>query len=439
MSKLEKISWLAKNFLYTNPVEVINEFAGFWYDNVEAQKQFENFSENTLTNFHMPFSVAPNFLINGHEYCIPMVIEESSVVAAASNAAKFWMERGGFKSTTLSTIKVGQVHFFYKGNNHALLNYFESRKNELIQSLASFTTNMQNRGGGIVSMELLDMTAEEPNYYQIQMKFETCDSMGANFINSVLEQTGAIWKNWVENSEDSNVKAALDINMCILSNYTPECLVRCEVSCKVSELGNFGEGMNAEVFADKFAKALRIAEIDPYRATTHNKGIQNGVDAVVIATGNDFRAVESCIHTYASRSGKYSSLSHAKIEGDIFKFWMEIPLALGTVGGLTKLHPLAKTSLEMLGNPSASKLMEITAAVGLAQNFAAVKSLITTGIQKGHMKMHLSNIISQLSATVEEANHIESHFSDKTISVSAVRDFLMALRHKSLALNKAIK
>jgi hydroxymethylglutaryl-CoA reductase len=211
--------------------------------------------------------------------------------------------------------------------------------------------------------------------------------------------------------------------MSILSNYVPNCIVRAEVSCKVDELAEKNI-RNPKEFAEKFVQAVQIAEIEPYRAVTHNKGIMNGVDAVVIASGNDFRAVEAGIHAYASRNGSYSSLTHATIEGDIFSFWIEIPLALGTVGGLTSLHPLAKFCLEMLEKPSAPELMQIVAVAGLAQNFAALRSLTTTGIQDGHMKMHLNNILNQFQTTDEERKIISVHFEKNPISHAAVVNFI---------------
>ena len=428
LSKYEKISWLAKNFLYESPVDVINNFAGFWYDNVEIQKQFDGFSENTISNFHLPFGVAPNFLIDGKDYVIPMVTEESSVVAAVSNAAKFWMERGGIHATVLDTQKLGQVHFFFSGSSEKLNTFFEKQKKNLIQTTSDLTANMEKRGGGLLNLELLDMTRLEPNYYQFKVSFETCDSMGANFINSVLERLGSEFRKMVAASDEFHSNETIEINMCILSNYTPDCLVEASVSCKIEDLG-IVNGFAPQHFADKFTKAVRIAEIDVYRATTHNKGILNGIDSLVIATGNDFRAVESCIHTYAARDGQYRSLSKAWIDDkDHFHFSLKFPIALGTVGGLTSLHPLAKTSLQILGNPSAKDLMKMTAAVGLMQNFAAVKSLTTTGIQLGHMKMHLTNIIAELKANLEEAKQIETYFNDKVISVSEVRNYLQKLR-----------
>jgi hydroxymethylglutaryl-CoA reductase len=212
-----------------------------------------------------------------------------------------------------------------------------------------------------------------------------------------------------------------------LSNYTPNCLVRAEVSAPIDTL-NEGTDMSGLEFAEKFCRAVRIAEIEPYRATTHNKGIMNGIDSVVIATGNDFRAVEACAHTYASRSGRYKSLTHAEIKDGMFRFWIEVPLALGTVGGLTGLHPMVKIALKMLGNPGASELMRIASVVGLAQNFSALRSLVTSGIQKGHMKMHLLNILNQLEATEEEKEKIVHYFKDKIVSHSAAVEIFCQMR-----------
>jgi hydroxymethylglutaryl-CoA reductase len=430
LTKRDKIAWIAKNFLYANPVEVVKEFAEYWHDNVEAQKLLDGFSENTLTNFPVPFGIAPNFKINDQIYAVPMVIEESSVVAAASNAAKFWLNRGGFKAEVLSTKKVGQVHFIYKGDGEKLKSFFTQIKNELKAGVKHITTKMEERGGGIVDMELIDFTATEPDYYQLRAYFETVDSMGANFINSCLEEFGQQLEAKIAASDLFNVtEKVIEIVMCILSNYTPDCLVRAKVSCPVDDLGTFDNGnMSAAEFAAKFERAVRIARIDPYRATTHNKGIMNGIDAVVLATGNDFRAVEACAHTYAAHDGTYRSLSECEVKDGVFRFWLNFPIAIGTVGGLTSLHPLAKRSLELLGNPNAKQLMEIIACVGLAQNFAAVRSLTTTGIQAGHMKMHLTNILASMQANDDEVVKAKKYFEDKTVSVSAVREFLKGLR-----------
>ncbi len=427
LSKEEKINWIANEY-FSNPIDAINTIKQYWNDDTKLQQLHDEFIENTITNFYLPMGIAPNFLINGKYYSIPMVIEESSVIAAAAKSAKFWSTRGGFKATVLNTEKIGQVHFIFKGDSAKLQQFFNTVKATLLDSTASITKNMQKRGGGIISIELRDKTSELANYYQLHVTFDTKDSMGANFINSCLEQlaktlkeAALLYVDFDENEKDINVV------MSILSNYVPNCIVRAEVSCKVEELAE-KKIENPQEFAEKFIQAVCIAEIEPFRAVTHNKGIMNGVDSVVLATGNDFRAVEAGVHAFASRNGNYSSLSHAKIENDIFTFWMEIPLALGTVGGLTSLHPLVKMALEILGKPSAQELMQIVAVTGLAQNFAALRSLTTTGIQEGHMKMHLNNILNQYQATSEERKAIAAYFTNHTVSHASVVELIENLR-----------
>tara|TARA_B110000238_G_scaffold17202_1_gene16811 strand:- start:584 stop:1855 length:1272 start_codon:yes stop_codon:yes gene_type:complete len=406
LNKEAKINWLIQNF-FENAETAKETLKIYWNSDEELQNLHDEFIENTISNYYLPYGIAPNFVINGKDYVIPMAVEESSVVAAASLIAKFWSARGGFRASVISTKKIGQVHFMYKGDFDKLKDYFENIKSTLFKSTEAITKNMRKRGGGILEIELRDKSSELENYYQLHATFETKDSMGANFINSCLETIASEF----ENDE-------IQIVMSILSNYVPECLVRAEVSCKVSNLGE----SDSKLFASKFEQAVKIANVEPHRAVTHNKGIMNGIDAVVIATGNDFRAVEAGAHAYASRSGKYKSLTNCEVKDGIFKFWIEIPLALGTVGGLTSLHPLSKLSLQMLQNPTAGELMQIVAVAGLAQNFAALRALTTTGIQKGHMKMHLSNIVKQLGATDEERNYLLNYFSDKQVSHSAVVD-----------------
>ena len=427
LSKEEKIKWIANQY-FSTPTEAIALLKNYWNSDEKIQKLHDEFIENTITNFYIPLGVAPNFLINGKYSTIPMAIEESSVVAAAAKAAKFWSTRGGFKTTVINTEKIGQVHFIYKGDVSKLNLFFAQNKNKFFSETESITTNMQKRGGGILDIVLKDKTDLLPNYFQLHATFETKDSMGANFINSCLEQFSKTLKEEAHNYDlFTETEKDLEVVMSILSNYVPNCIVRAEVSCPIADLEE-KHIPNPKEFAEKFVQAVQIAEVEPYRAVTHNKGIMNGVDAVVLATGNDFRAVEAGIHAYASRNGKYSSLSHAKIENDIFTFWLEIPLALGTVGGLTSLHPLVKLSLEMLEKPSAKELMQFVAVAGLAQNFAALRSLTTTGIQEGHMKMHLNNIINQFEANDEERVLILKYFKKNTVSHSAVVTYIESLR-----------
>ncbi len=426
-SKSEKINWLVNTY-FSNPDDARVILEQYLHSNEKLQQLHDEFIENTVSNYFLPLGVAPNFLINGKTYAIPMAIEESSVVAAASKAAKFWLDRGGFKTKVISTKKIGQVHFMYRGNAQRLHAYFKSIKTQLFADTDALTANMKKRGGGILDIELRDKTDALANYYQLHVTFETLDAMGANFINSCLEQFAKTLKNEALNFKDfTEEERHIDIVMSILSNYVPECIVRAEVSCPVADLQE-KEGVSGLEFAEKFVQAVTIAEIEPYRAVTHNKGIMNGVDAVVLATGNDFRAIEAGVHAYAAKDGAYSSLSHAKIEDGVFRFWVDLPLALGTVGGLTGLHPLVKFALELLGKPSAKELMQIVAVAGLAQNFAALRSLTTTGIQQGHMKMHLMNILNQFEASNKEKTKLSSYFKDTTVTHSAVAEALNDLR-----------
>jgi len=426
LSKKEKINWIANEY-FSNPEEAQNIIRNYWNSDEKLQQLHDEFIENTITNLYIPLGVAPNFLINGKYKTIPMAIEESSVVAAASKAAKYWSTRGGFKATIINTEKIGQVHFTYSGDAEKLTQFFDEIKPKFFSETQSITKNMQQRGGGILDIKLKDKRSLLENYYQLHATFETKDSMGANFINSCLEQFATTLKEEAQNSALCQNDEKLEVVMSILSNYVPHCLVRAEVSCPIEELAE-KHITNPQEFAERFVQAVQIAEVEPFRAVTHNKGIMNGVDAVILATGNDFRAVEAGVHAYAAKNGQYASLSHAKIENGIFTFWLEIPLAVGTVGGLTSLHPLVKLCLEILEKPSAPELMEIVAVAGLAQNFAALRSLTTTGIQEGHMKMHLNNIINQFEATDEERHLIKAHFKKTAVTHSAVVEFIENLR-----------
>lgn len=417
LSKSKKIDWIVAHY-FTNKEEATKILKQYWNSNSKLQNLHDEFIENTITNYYLPLGVAPNFLINNKLYTIPMAIEESSVVAAASKAAKFWLHRGGFKTTVIATNKIGQVHFIYAGKFNELESFFQDIKEKLIADCKPITKNMEKRGGGIIDIKLKDKTEAISGYYQLHATFETLDAMGANFINSCLEQ----FAKTLQNEANKKLQKPIEIIMSILSNYVPNCLVKAEVSCPISQLPK------SEINPEKFVQAVNIAEVEPYRAVTHNKGIMNGVDAVVLATGNDFRAVEAGVHAYAAKSGRYTSLSHAKIENDTFYFWIEIPLALGTVGGLTNLHPLVKLALELLHKPNAKQLMQIVAVAGLAQNFAAIKSLTTTGIQEGHMKMHLMNILNNFNATPSEKEQLIQHFKNNTVTHSAVKEALENLR-----------
>lgn len=387
----------------------------------------DNFSENTVANFPLPYGIAPNVLINDRPYMVPMVIEESSVVAAASSAAKYWFSRSGFRAEVLSMEKLGQLHFRWSGSPERRGTLLPDLMQRLRRTTAHLTERMEQRGGGVLGITWKHLPAVAPDYYQLLVRFDTQDSMGANFINTVLEAYGDELSDWAQHSELLQAsERKLEVIMAILSNYTPNCVVRSWVMTDVEAMNIPGSGVDAADFCRRFELAVKIAKEDPYRAVTHNKGIMNGVDAVVLATGNDFRAIEAGVNAFAARDGQYRSLSRCELTNGQFLFELTLPLALGTVGGLTKLHPLADFSLDLLGRPSAKELMQVIAATGLAQNFAALRSLVTTGIQKGHMKMHLQNILQSLNADGTQKREATRYFADRTVSHHAVKAFLEA-------------
>jgi hydroxymethylglutaryl-CoA reductase len=389
-----------------------------------VQKIIDDLSENPVSSFPFPFSVAPNFVVNGKNLFFPLVSEESSVVAALGNAAGFWAKRGGFHAEILGTEKKGQVHFLWNGNLEYLQSLFPGMKDKMLAESAFLTARMEERGGGISGIELKSLHHILPNYFQLDVGFETCDAMGANFINSCLEQFGKSLQDFFLTSQKvSEGQRECEIIMAILSNYTPESRVHVWVECPVSELLDGKTEAECEAFAHRFEQAVRISQLDVSRAVTHNKGIFNGIDALAVATGNDFRAIEACGHAFASRSGHYSGLTDVQIQNGKFRFSIELALAVGVIGGVTAVHPMAKLAMKILDNPSAKELMTYLAVAGLASNFAAVKALVSVGIQKGHMKMHLSNILNQLAIPEEYRSKIQEYFLDRTVTFSAVEEY----------------
>lgn len=404
-----------------------------WLGSFEAndepiRKIIADLSENPISSFHLPFSIAPNFVVNGKNLFFPLVSEESSVVAALANAAGFWAKRCGFHAEVLGTEKKGQVHFKWNGNPEYLQSLFPEIRSKLLAESAFLTAKMEERGGGITGIELKSLPHILPNYFQLDAGFETCDAMGANFINSCLEQFGKSLQNFFMTCEKvSTSQRECEIIMAILSNYTPESRIRAWVECPVNELFDGKSEAECHQFAQKFEQAIRISQADVSRAVTHNKGIFNGIDALAVATGNDFRAIEACGHAFAARNGHYSGLTDVHIQDGLFRFSIEMAMAVGVVGGVTAVHPLSKLAKRILGNPSALELMMYLAVAGLASNFGAVKALVSVGIQQGHMKMHLSNILNQLNIPEGKRVEIQHYFQDKTVSFSEVEAYWKGL------------
>jgi len=421
-TKQERIDSLIKKYGFD--ADLADRLSSYEASDKSIQKIIDDLSENPISSFLFPFSIAPNFLVNGRNLFFPLVSEESSVVAALGNAAGFWAKRGGFHAVVLGTEKKGQVHFCWNGNREYLQSLFPEIRSKLLGECAFLIKRMEERGGGITHIELKSLPHILPNYYQLDAAFETCDAMGANFINSCLEQFGKSLQEYFLTSEKiSTGQRECEIIMAILSNYTPESRVRAWVECPVADLLDGKSETDCIQFAQKFEQAIRISQTDVSRAVTHNKGIFNGIDALAVATGNDFRAIEACGHAFAARKGQYSGLTDVQFQDGKFRFSIELALAVGVVGGVTAVHPLAKLAMQILDNPSASELMMYLAVAGLASNFGAVKVLVSVGIQQGHMKMHLSNIMNQLQIPEEKRAEIQAWFQDKTVSFSAVEEY----------------
>jgi hydroxymethylglutaryl-CoA reductase len=393
----------------------------------DPDRVIEKLSENYISNYSLPFSIAPNFRVNDKWYYVPMVTEESSVVAAAAFAAKFWSGQGGFKSEITDTKKSGQIYFSWNGNTEQLKAMLPVLKEKMASSVKPLITNMEKRGGGITDITLNSEHNGTNDYHIVNVDFDTVDSMGANLINSCLETMGSELKSFIHDNYSGSDREA-EIIMAILSNFTPDCLVECSAECNINQLSEISGNLTPGQFALKFAKAVQIAHEYIPRAVTHNKGIFNGIDAVLLATGNDFRAVEACGHAYAARDGNYKALTEIKISENRFMYKLRIPLSIGTVGGATSVHPMARLALQIMNNPTSGELMQVVASVGLASNFAAIRSLITDGIQKGHMKLHLNNILSHFNVNESEKIRVEEHFRNKQYSFGAISDFLVNIR-----------
>ncbi|WP_423130484.1 hydroxymethylglutaryl-CoA reductase [Gaoshiqia sp. Z1-71] len=423
LSKAHKTDWLVQQLgLDESAAEFLSAFE---LKNEAWQTIVADLSENQISNFHFPFAVAPNFLVNGQFRVFPLVTEESSVVAALGKAAGFWAKRGGFNAELLGAAKKGQLHFSWNGYPQKLHDHFTEIRKRLTEEVAPLVQNMEKRGGGVLDIQLNYLPGILPAYYQLDVSFETRDAMGANFINSCLEQFGKSLRTWLnEQAAWPDEEKDCEIIMAILSNYVPDSRVRVWVECPVEKLSDQNDREEGSLFAEKFVRAVQISRRNVSRAVTHNKGIFNGVDALALATGNDFRAIEACGHAFAARNGQYAGLSEAKIEDNQFVFSMELPLAVGVVGGVTALHPMAGLAMQILENPSAIQLMQYLAVAGLASNWSAVRALVTTGIQQGHMKMHLSNILNSLGATDEQKQAARLYFQNRNVNFADVEQYL---------------
>ena len=338
------------------------------------------FIENGIGTFALPLGVATNFQINGTDTLIPMAVEETSVLAAASFGAKLARSNGGFVTDSSAPVMTGQIQIFLNSNDVATaIEVLKAQKVQLLHFANRGQERLVARGGGAKDLDWHFIP--EMNSIVLHLYIDTCNAMGANIVNSLCERVAKVIPELI----DGNV------GLRILSNLCDRRTARARCKIKASAFTN--ADYSGEEMIDRIVNAYLFAFYDPYRAATHNKGIMNGIDPVLIATGNDWRAVEAGAHAYACRSGQYRPMTTWSKDSDgLLSGELEIPMAVGTVGGVTKLHPTAQAALRMMGSPDSSTLAEIICAVGLAQNLSALRALAAEGIQKGHMSLHSKNI-----------------------------------------------
>lgn len=345
--------------------------------------------ENYLFNYHLPLGVAVNLKVNNAEYVVPMAIEEPSVIAAASFGAKLL---GNIQAETKERLLIGQIIMTVQQSMAEIQQIIKENKANLLDIASQASASMVRRGGGPKDIWVEEKEHPNRNYVSVYLSLDPCDAMGANVINTVLEALSPTMESIIEG----------EVLMSILSNYQPQAVTIATAKVPFAHLSKDKE--EAKSLAERLEMASDYAWLDPYRATTHNKGIMNGIDAVVIATGNDWRAIEAGAHAYAVKDGQYRSLTKWKVnyEDESLEGSIEIPLQVATVGGTLSSHPTAKLALKMLNITSAKDLSNIIASVGLIQNFAAMRALVSEGIQKGHMRMQARALAMQVGATIEE-------------------------------------
>lgn len=361
-----------------------------------SNEQANHMIENVIGLYALPLAVATNFLIDGRDYLIPLVVEEPSVVAALSNAGKLFREGGGFATRSDDPIMIGQIQVLDLHDLPRAVEQLQAHEAALLADINAIGGSIVRAGGGAKALEFrqFDHSAVGPMLV-VHILYDTRDAMGANAINTAAEYIAPR----VEEITGGRV------NLRILSNLTDRRKAYASGMVPAELLAR--DGISGKDAVRRIVEAAALAEVDPYRAATHNKGIMNGIDAVILATGNDWRAVEAGAHAYAARDGVYRSLTRwwqddaGNLRGEI-----EVPLAVGVVGGATKVHPIAQIALKILGSPDARRLSEVMATVGLAQNFGALRALALEGIQNGHMRMHAKQLAVAAGATVDQVEWV---------------------------------
>ena len=378
----------------------------------------DQLSENVVGTFSLPYSLVPEVLVNGQEYTVPYVTEEPSVVAAASYASKIIKRAGGFTAQVHQRQMIGQVALYQVANPEQAQEKIASKKAELLELANQAYPSIVKRGGGARDLHV-EQIKGETDFLVVYLHVDTQEAMGANMLNTMLEALKPVLE---ELSQGQSL-------MGILSNYATDSLVT--ASCRIAFRYLSRQKDQGREIAEKIALANQFAQADPYRAATHNKGIFNGIDAILIATGNDWRAIESGAHAFASRDGHYQSLSQwtLDLEREELVGEMTLPMPVATKGGSIGLNPRVALSHELLGNPSAKELAQLIVSIGLAQNFAALKALVSTGIQQGHMKLQAKSLALLAGASESEVVPlVERLIADKTFNLETAQRYLENLR-----------
>ena len=381
--------------------------------------------ENVVGTFGLPLGVGVNLRVNGKDVLVPMVVEEPSVVAAVSNMARLVRNAGGFTASCDESIMIGQIQLMDVADPQATCEALEGALDELGSLAKGVFPRMEARGGGLRGFEVRQLVYDEPGEPREDMVvlhfFLDCvDAMGANMVNTIAERLAPV----MERITGEQVGLRILSNLASRRLARARCVIQPSVLDQVAADGNHLDGIRV---VDGITSAYRFAWTDPWRAATHNKGIMNGIDAVAIATGNDWRAIEAGAHAWAARSGAYRSLSTWKrdVEGNLVGE-LELPVQVGTVGGSIQNHPTVAANLKMMGNPRARELAGIIAAVGLAQNLGALRALATEGIQRGHMRMHARNVAALAGAVGDEVPRVVD-------VLTTAHDFSVALAKQTLA------
>ena len=378
----------------------------------------DQLSENVVGTFSLPYSLVPEVLVNGQEYTVPYVTEEPSVVAAASYASKIIKRAGGFTAQVHQRQMIGQVALYQVANPEQAQEKIANKKTELLELANQAYPSIVKRGGGARDLHV-EQIKGETDFLVVYLHVDTQEAMGANMLNTMLEALKPVLE---ELSQGQSL-------MGILSNYATDSLVT--ASCRIAFRYLSRQKDQGREIAEKMALASQFAQVDPYRAATHNKGIFNGIDAVLIATGNDWRAIEAGAHAFASRDGRYQGLSQWTLDVDREELvgQMTLPMPVATKGGSIGLNPRVALSHELLGNPSAKELAQLIVSIGLAQNFAALKALVSTGIQQGHMKLQAKSLALLAGARESEvAPLVERLIADKTFNLETAQRYLENLR-----------